>query len=484
MERLEDVLAPAHLALANLTWGNITGDGNAMNFNDYYVTGTQIVATAPLQQGDNLTFDGFVSSANAAGLTGFGLPVAPAGTPSSQLAADADYGSINLINGYNGTVALAPDAAGVLTVAALTQTSGTLAQQAVNPQTRAGTSTDLTVYGALSWAGGVLGGPALPAVPPLPPANVFLEGGGQIQPTNAGTVTLASTLIFDALYGATTVTQNRGTVMVNAYSGGEDIKPNATLTAVTTTSGDIIGITQKQAGASTVQIEANGTLNLIGPGAYSNNLPFSNSGSLNLSGSVKATLSGTGTSGGQFDYTQYGTGNLRMDNGSVLTVAKAVDILGGVVALSMNKSLPAAQQTATINGQFQFDGGLIIFGVPITIHSKLVYGTFTVNGAVTWNAGTYEPSVDYTNVGLANRWIINTPDGTVGMTVNFPGKCIVLPNALAGKPPKSSAWLVLDASSTNEALPKVNPDPQGNQLTIGNFQNAGRTQWQLASPAS
>jgi hypothetical protein len=162
-----------------------------------YITNTQTVATAPLQQGDNLTYDGNVSSASAAGLEGFGNAMAPAGTSQGQLSSYADYGSINLINGYAGTVTLAPDSAGQLAVMTLTVTSGTLAQQAdgaesqaqgqAKPQGTSGstggaTSTDLTVYGALDWTGGTVGGPNSASVPPLAPANVNLEGGRHHRP--------------------------------------------------------------------------------------------------------------------------------------------------------------------------------------------------------------------------------------------------------------------------------------------------------------
>ncbi len=498
MEELEKIEVPA-----NLTWGDITGDGNAMNPSDYYITGTQTVATAPLQQGDNLTYDGSVTSASAAGLEGFGNAMAPAGTPPSQLSTSyADYGSIKLQNGYAGTVTLAPwtdedtgaqvDQVSVMT---LTVQSGTIAQQAVVVGGSSGTSqaaraqatgqapsissTDLTVYGTLTWTGGTIGNAAPGSTTA---ANLWLEGGGSIAPAGAGTVSLGDTLQVDAQYGATTLTQNPGTIqLVNANAEGVDILPNATLNATTYTQGDVVGITSHQAGATNITISPNAVLGVIGPGAYTNDLHISNAGTFNIygssNGSAIVSLSG-GVNGGN-DYDQAAGSDLRIENGSAFTAKTGIGIAGGTVYLYMNANLPANQQTATVNvgnGGFNMSNGIILFGIPIWIGATnpvLTYGSFTVNGSVNWTGGTYCPSVDYTTAGLANVWIVNG-------TLTSAATCVVQPNPQRGTvPPNSASWAILRTSMGAGALPQV---AAGSPLVLGAFPVAGNIVWQLTPP--
>src|SRR5205814_1370266 len=127
------------------------------------------------------------------------------------------------------------------------------------------------------------------------------------------------------------------------------------------------------------------------------------------------------------------------------------------VALLMNTSLPANQQTATITGKIDMTAGLIIFAPPLIIGSDLVYGTFTVTGNVSWTGGTYKPSVDYTTAGLANKWIVNG-------TLTSAAACIIQPNNQRGQnPPANSVWVILDATATAGALPTVGKDNNNNQ---------------------
>ncbi len=279
----------------------------------------------------------------------------------------------------------------------------------------------------------------------------------------------------DALYGATTVTELPGTMLVSASSGGEDIRPNATLNATTYTQGDVVGITSGQAGATKVAISANATLGVVGPGGYTNNLPITNAGAFNIGNTARVTLSGG--QGVNSDYTQENGSDLRIQNGATLN-ANLITISGGAVYLVMNPALPANEQTATVNiggvGNigFNISGDTILFSIPLEIGNSFVYGTFTVNGNVNWTGGTYCPSADDTSGSGSNVWYVSE-------TLTSAKACIVQPNPQQGNtPPKNTNWLILQAGASAGVLPTV---AAGSPLTLGTFSINNIIQWKLTS---
>src|SRR5204862_118497 len=114
------------------------------------------------------------------GLHGFNLPDSV-----------ADFASVNLINGYNGTVTFAADFSGGLSVAGFVLAAGS-AGSIAQPVP----GTDLSVLGYFAWSGGILN--STPSN-----ANVNIYGGGNVAlPGTGDSLTTGSTLNFSSLGGA------------------------------------------------------------------------------------------------------------------------------------------------------------------------------------------------------------------------------------------------------------------------------------------
>ncbi len=387
------------------------------------------------------------------------------GLASSGGGSSNTFNSTSVLAGYTGTVSFGQ----AVTVNNFELDSGAISQQ----DAFTGNADDLTVLANFTWTSGALNNSTTLA-------NVNILGTGTITPANAGTIATGSTLVFTGTSSdpeATTI--NPGTISMSAVAaagGGLVVGGFATLTAKTSTQGDIVGITSNQGASPYIVIKANGTFNWTGLGTAKFSIPVHNYGTLNLTGEVAGSIAALKN----VEYTQYDGSQLRIQNGSTLSVDTSVDISGGVVYLFMNPALPASAQTATITapsnaGGFIMSAGVILFSAPNMMGDTLVYGTFTVNGSVDWTGGMYKPSVDYTTAGLANVWIVNG-------TMTAAKADIVKPNNQRGNtPPKSSLWLVLNAVQTNNVLPGVDLDNNNNQLSIGAFAGGKGTQWKLGS---
>jgi hypothetical protein len=347
LEFLDDRIVPGFGSL-NLGWTDGTGDGLFQTAANWRNLATGATSIRPPAAGDRLTFDGSLTNDSLTNLHGFNLDETT-----------ADYLSIS-INNYSGTVTIAPDSTAGLTTSNFTLASGAISQPV--------SGTGLTVLTNFSWTGGTLNASANAA-------SITLYGNGDITPANAGTVTTNDTLTFIGAQNApTTTTVNPGTIAFGAVGGGMVIGAFASVTAKTYTQGDIIGITKNQAGAQSIQIQANATLGCVGPGTISYNLPVGNQGTFNLTGSVRVNLTATNNP----NYIQDGAAQLRIENGSLFSSSTSSWIKNGTVYLMMNSALPADQQTATISGTFDMSGGTILFSAPSGIGTNpLVYGTFT-----------------------------------------------------------------------------------------------------------
>jgi hypothetical protein len=438
-----------------------------------------MVATAAPVGGDDVTFDGSVSNVNCNDL---GV-VPPGGSPGTGGGGTGGVGapggtaldSLNLIDGYSGTVTVvAPIQVGTLNLAA--GSAGAIAQ--VNQ----GAGSDITVTNTFHWTGGTLNSSGTTA-------NVNVYGGGDITPVNSGTVTLGDTL---NLYGTdaqpTTLNVNPGTIALAASSGGINVNANANMAvdAFTPNFGTSVnisptGVTQNP---QRVVIAAKGGVTVVGSGVVNGGstctcgVPVFNSGKFAVSGVVAVTLSGGNAQAkpaAVYDYTQY-TGTLQIENGSrVNATIVGVDIQDGYVQLLTNAKLDQFSQSATLGGNFTFEGGKIIFAPPITIKTVLVYGTFTVIGNVTWTSGTYEPGVDFTTFGTAaNNWIIK---GTLNIPAENAAFIVDVPqNVPVGvlNPPKGKSWQILSIGTVaNMIYPNVNADSQLNTFTLDTTTNPG-----------
>lgn len=216
---------------AAMTWTNAAGNNDFYTAANWLKDGT--LATREPVIGDDVTFDGTVSSANCTNL-GLLRVVNDPGHGGGQSAAGAGSAtiglhSLRLISGYSGTVTIiAPLQTGTFVLSAAP--TGSIAQQPTGS-----ISSDLTVTDTFTWTSGTLNSSANDA-------TVNINGGGSIAPTNAGTVTLGSTLIFTGTQPAPKETTiDPGTIA--AVRGGIVVGAFATVTARTYTSGDIVGWT-------------------------------------------------------------------------------------------------------------------------------------------------------------------------------------------------------------------------------------------------
>jgi hypothetical protein len=369
------------------------------------------------------------------------------------------YNSVTLRPDYGATVTLSSG----FTTGALVLEGGAISQPSAG--------TDITVAGgysgifpaAFTWTGGTLNSSSYTS-------TVYIRGDGNIAPANDGTITTGSTLEFVGTEQVpTTTTVHPGTIQFDNAAGAV-VGAFATLKARTFTEGDIIGLTVHQAGATSIQIQSNGTLWIIGPGTYNSNLRVINSGLFKITGSALATL--TGGNATQFDYVQGAVDSkLHIENGSTLDVPHGMEMTNGSVYLLMNPNLPASQQNATIYGTFNMGGGAIVFAPPIPIGTAVVYGTFTVNGNVNWTGGTYRPNIDYANPGLASKWIV------LG-TMSTAATAILDPNTPPGQnPPANNNWEVMEALATAGNLPTV---PAASPLRLAVVPGTP-TRWRLLS---
>lgn len=298
-------------------------------------------------------------------------------------------------------------------------------------------------------------------------------GVGKIAPVSEGTLYLGSNLTLVGTQAAqTTVTMDPGTLVMTKAAINLLVGPYSVLEARTFTEGQVVGVNRQQKGTQAIVIMPNATLWYFGPGQIPNDLPISNRGGLFLiSNLARVNLTGGGPTADDFDYSQAeAAARLHIENGSTLTFANKMAMSAGSMYLIMNPNLSAAAQTATISGKVIVSGGDILFSAPITIDTVLTYGTFTVNGDVTWSGGRYLPSIDGTVVGRANKWIVNG-------TMTSAAACQVVANPLNGAPPANSVWTVMEADVRNGVLPST---PAGSP-TLGEFTVGTRKVWRLAT---
>lgn len=160
--------------LASLTWLGTADPGNFDNPSNWWNNDTQSLAALAPAAGDDLYFDGSVSSADCVNMHAAG-PTAPpppggGGTLSGMSGEDptpigGNYNSVNLVNNYAGTVTFTS----AIGTANYVQTSGSIAQPT--------SGTDLTVTSMFNWTGGTLNSSAYSAIVRLIGATATINAG-------------------------------------------------------------------------------------------------------------------------------------------------------------------------------------------------------------------------------------------------------------------------------------------------------------------
>lgn len=459
LEFLDDRCVPAAL-----TWTTGAGTNDFYDRFDWVVTGTNTTPQNGPVAGDDLTYDGSVSSADCPNLGVLQIGPGGGGTGPAGPAVGESSGtglhSLSLINGYGGTVSI---------VAALQVESFTLSagDTGAISQPSGYPGNDLTVTGSFTWTGGTLN-----STPSYATVNIY--GGGTITlPGDGLTLTTGSTLNFGNpdTSGNTLMTTNisgSGTLLLNGQN------PNA----INTNAGAGVLVASELTSPGKLKGVNNGKTLTISPKSYWGYIGNGQGGLGAVAELDVAVVNNggyffVGTTGGQavgaqavpnlpanaglstvtltinsgattFGYTQQTSGNgvFEINAGCTVDVSqtKGVSVSAGSVQLTPNPNLiKPATQISTIEGNFTFSGGGIGFaGSPIKVSGNNVFVMFKVTRDVTWTGGTLVVGIDSanaTNTG-ENQWNISgtlTIDSTQGGTPAV----LVFP---IGVPPAGKTW--------------------------------------------
>jgi hypothetical protein len=436
---------------AFLRWTNAMGTGLADtvgNWQEQIAENTWTTLNRPLMRGDDLLMDGSVSNADVVGLHGFG-------TPDSVL----DYGLVQVVNGYAGTVSLAADGSGGLSVIMLNLTSGAISQPAAG--------TELSVLNTLIWTGGALGETeANPSDPAFAPSNsvVNVMGSGTITLPTDGTLYCGSTLGFynPTAAAVETVITGAGTLLLN---GGLGVNVAADAKVEVHAN---LGLIRVMSAVANKQLTLNvgSEWGYVGTGPAELGLQVINPGGrFYLTGKVDLKL--TGGDANTPAYTQSSAPfiptMLAIQNGSSLDVSTSKGILinGGTVWLNLNADA-GANQEVTIVGKFMMAGGEIAFQAPIMIGEDFAFSTFHVFGDVVWSHGIFRPGVDCRagKTGADQWWVSGTM--TIETNENSP-RIEPEPRLVpAGQGIPQREWEVIRIIKQNEKIDGNDPNvPQG-----------------------
>jgi hypothetical protein len=380
VEALEPREVPAHLV-----WTNATGSGYAGAAANWLNLGTGAAATVGPTGGDDLYFDGDVSGANchylsAAMTTGYvnGYPTPMPG----------EYRSVNLIDGYAGTVATSSG----FRTATLVVESGALFQTC--------SSADLLVSRTLYWTGGTLGGShANTATGGFTASNstVRLLAGSTatIAPGDGNAVATGSTLSFETANGV----GSSGTFAsgrLNFVGGtGLVIDSLCTVTAqARPAAATFVDTPQPGAAAKFIQIKTGGKMFVRSAaeaegGTFESALPVMNYGTLQVEKLATAVIRGAVPFGEPVEtrpsvWQQAAGAAIRIENGSKLVTEKGLSLIGGKLTTLAKADPPQNfSQTATIAGKVSLSGGEVSVCAGGDSH---VFGTLVFEGDV-WLGG-------------------------------------------------------------------------------------------------
>lgn len=456
LEALEGREVPAHL-----TWLGGTG-ASFSNAASWRMDTTGEPTRAP-QAGDDLAYDGQVSSADCPDFSGV-VPV-PLGWTG-----DGDLNSVYLVNGYSGKVSYVTP----VPVHVYKMTCGTF--------TPTGQANDLTVLDRFAWSGGTINDSALSATVHIQGATATITPplGDDLPPGTIGpvpqTLSLAtgSTLSFETgatgmvLPGAINFTNSAGVYVGNAILQVNPAGANQARRPLVVFDGvNAVGVPQ-------ITVDSGGTMSVLGGDFNSNFIPLRVTGGLFevRNPTTTATFAGKVVNGvGSVEMT---AGTIRLEHGTKLTASAGMYLSGGKLT-TVESAGPAALPLlpAEIIGNVFNSGADVVICDGSAVRTR--FGLLQVNGDVNWTGGTYRPVVLITDTTKADMWRCS---GT--FTIDA-GSAAVAPGAVNAqgnqqKPAAGMIWQVIQGVTRLNArvLPqaqadtdwRVNLNPDGRTLEV------------------
>jgi hypothetical protein len=373
---------------ASLVWTNATGTGLFALGANWYDLDADCAPLLQPGQGDAIYFDGAVSNADCVGLTGAIAKTPKLGEPLGPL---GEYASVNLVNGYAGTVTTF----GGFATGGLVLTSGALSQPW-------GSLSDVRVSEFFHWTGGTLGGThADPDHPDFAASNSTLRlmagSVSHIDPGAGRTVATGDTLSFEGAGGVgSTATFHSGSlhfagglgVVVNQWCAVTAEAQPATVTFVDTP--------QPLAVAKFIRVKAGGKVYVRGAGTFDSAIPVLNYGTFQVEGGATALIRGAvalGNPATDPSFYQDGDGAaIKIENGSKLATEKGLSFLGGTLATLERANPPQGfAQTATVAGKVSLTSGHVYINQGTDPH---VFGTLVFESDVWLGAVTLHVVVD------------------------------------------------------------------------------------------
>ena len=378
---------------ANLVWTNATGDGNFCTAANWRNLDTGWTALLAPSVGDDLYFDGDVSNASCDNMKPAGVGNIPLpGGPSLLI----EYGSVNLIDGYSGTVTVPMG----FSTETLVIESGAISQPL-------GSCSEVWVSQFFGWTGGVLGGThADTSHPNFAASNstLHLLAGSisVIDPGAGGTVSTGSTLSFESALGVgSTATIHSGTVN---FVGGLGVVINAgcTVTAeVKPATATFTGTPQPGPMAKFIRVKSGGKMYVRSAveadgGTFDSALPVMNYGLFQVEKNATAVIRGAIALGNPATdpsfYQDSENAAIKIENGSKLVTEKGLSFLNGTLATLAKANPPQGfAQTATIAGKVSLTAGHIYINQGTNLH---VFGTLVFESDVWLGAVTLHVVVD------------------------------------------------------------------------------------------
>jgi hypothetical protein len=383
VETLEAREVPAHLV-----WTNATGSGFFGTAGNWFNLDTNTVATWNPVAGDDVYFDGDVSSADCyAMFAGMPPPMTVSGTPPPL--SWFEYGSVNLIDGYAGTVMTSGFRTG-----SLVMESGALFQGW-------GCVSDVWVSRAFVWTGGTLGGSHADTTAPgfvASHSTLHMLGGSTtiIDPGAGNAVATGSTLRFESSAGVGSTGSFRSGTVTFAGGVGVVIDNLCTLRAeVTPATATFVDAAQPVPTAKQILVRSGGKMlvrSAVGAdcGTFESALPLMNYGTFQVEKSATAVIKGAVPVGAPATnpsiYQDAAGAAIRIENGSKLVAEKGISLLNGTLATLARENPPQNfAQTATIVGKVSLSGGdvYICEGSNSHVFGTLVFESDVWLGAVT-----------------------------------------------------------------------------------------------------
>ncbi|MDY3560170.1 hypothetical protein R5W23_001395 [Gemmata sp. JC673] len=399
---------------AALTWTNAAGNYDFYTASNWVVSGTNLTAMAAPMAGDDVTYDGSVSSANCTNL-GVLLLIGTGGGTINDLdgpgggtviitppSGATGLNSLRLINEYAGTVSIiAPLQVGTFTLSAAP--TGAIAQ----PN---GSNSALTVTDNFTWTSGTLNNS-------LNGANVSLSGAaGTINPGAGNSITTGSSLILNPR-------NNSGAAL--AFLPGEviwatgfgleannlcqvDVKPTNTATVTTSGNADPDGpkfvfntgsslVVKKSAAADGVAQWNGYRLILENNGGHVTFFPLTKS-SFGPTGAIAEDKAFVRQIAGTFEIYKNAEVAAQAQQPNQQGAAKAFMELSGGTLLARNPEINSIG-SARLIGNLRFSGGQIGFAG--------VSAFFEVDGNVKWTGGVFSPRLNVTANEDSDFWLIS-----------------------------------------------------------------------------